>query len=771
MEDIEQKLVEALEECKRLKGENYRLKQLLKQYQVPSITNKEASVNTRKQEILKERLELFRNLFKGREDVYAVRWEYENGKAGYSPATFKKGENKNYLPITDKVIYEHLSGKKIIGVYPMLKNETCWFLAVDFDKTNWEEDVRAFMDACNAVHVPASIERSRSGNGGHVWIFFNEAIPAHSARKLGNFLLTYTLNRRYQVGFDSYDRMFPNQDTLPKGGFGNLIALPLQRYPRESGNSIFVDYNFNPYPDQWEYLSKIKKLSLGNVEKIIGKKNQIGPFTNRKSETIAVREKQPSELNVVYKNGIIIPKTNLPPSLLNKIIRLATFNNPNFFKAEANRLSTYNIPRVIDCADILEDYFILPRGCLEELKEVVEKNGVELRVKDESNLSNMIDVEFYGQLTAQQDDAVNNLLNHRNGILSAPTGFGKTVVAASLISKRKVNTLVIVHTKQLIDQWRGSLSIFLKIDAAKIGQIGGGKNKANGQIDIATIQSLNYKGIVKDVIKDYGQIIVDECHHISAFSFENVLKKAEASYVHGLTATPTRKDGLQPIMKMQCGPIRYKISAKNQAKVRPFQHILVPRKTTFKSKRIGNDVTLQELYKEMIHDENRNELIFNDVLKELEMGSSPIILSERVEQVEKFEKMFTGFAKNIFVLTGGMKKSEEESRLKKLQSISDDKERLIIATGKYIGEGFDHAVLDTLFLAMPISWEGTLLQYVGRIHRIHDSKNAVKVYDYVDHREETFRKMFEKRKKGYKSMGYIEHGRALNESNEQMKLF
>ncbi|WP_240510107.1 DEAD/DEAH box helicase [Virgibacillus profundi] len=375
-------------------------------------------------------------------------------------------------------------------------------------------------------------------------------------------------------------------------------------------------------------------------------------------------------------------------------------------------------------------------------------------------------------MTSQQEEAVQSLLKFENGILSATTGFGKTVAAASLITKRKVNTLIIVHRKQLMDQWKQRLSSFLNLDINKIGQIGGGKNTAKGLIDIATIQSLNYKGEVKDSILEYGQIIVDECHHISAFSFENVLKQAQATYVHGLTATPTRKDGLQPIMTMQCGPIRYKVSAKQQARVRPFKHVLIPRRTSFKSKS-NNKGNIQSLYKEMIKDNQRNQMIFNDVLKELDNGASPIILTERLEHVRKFETMFKGFAKNIIILTGGMSKRESQNKLKQLEEISDQKERLVIATGKYIGEGFDNAVLDTLFLAMPISWKGTLQQYVGRFHRIHDNKNIVKVYDYVDHREEIFNNMFEKRKKGYKAMGYITEGAdtIAGINTEQMELF
>ncbi|MEC5422926.1 DEAD/DEAH box helicase family protein [Virgibacillus sp. C22-A2] len=774
MKNHNYQLQKALEECEQLKKENNQLKKLLKLHNIPIELNQNQSQNSQlysKEKKIKDRIKLFRNLFKGREDVFAVRWEYDNGKKGYSPA--RDRQRQNLLPITDQVIYDHLIGKRIIGVYPMLKDETCWFLAVDFDKNNWKMDASAFIEVCKSHKVPVSIEISRSGNGCHIWIFFENSIPANLARRLGNVLLTRTLEKRYQLGIDSYDRMFPNQDTLPQGGFGNLIALPLQHFPRKSGNSVFVDENFNAYPDQWSYLAKIRKMDRKEIESIVKKNHQIEQSTFVVNESTSSKDKLPIKLTIILKNGIYIPKDGLPSKFINEMVRLATFNNPEYFKAQANRLSTYKIPRMIDCTDNQQDYLILPRGCLEDLRKLLKAKNIELIIKDEMNSGKPFAAEFHGQLTGQQEDAVQNMLNYQNGILSATTGFGKTVVAASLISNRKVNTLVIVHRKQLMDQWKERLSTFLNIDTSKIGQIGGGKNSANGAMDIATIQTLNYKGKVKDYILEYGQIIVDECHHISAFSFESVLKKAEARYVHGLTATPTRKDGLQPIMAMQCGPIRYKVTAKNQARVRPFNHVLIPRNTPFKSKLNREEKNIQTLYRELVKSNSRNEMIFNDVLKELENGASPIILTERIEHVREFELMFKGFAKNIIVLTGGMNKKDIQNKLEQLESISDEKERLVIATGKYIGEGFDNAVMDTMFLAMPISWKGTLQQYVGRLHRLHDDKNVVKVYDYVDHREEVFRNMYEKRKKGYKALGYIMEGSDSpeNESTQQMKLF
>lgn len=796
MQNLEQQLQLALNECIRLKEENKYLKDLLKYHNINpdlDISLQNNNIEITKNQKIQERINIFKNLFKGRTDVFAVRWESRNGKAGYTPACANEWhstlckkpaikcmncQHRKLLALTDQVIYDHLSGKNTIGIYPLLQDETSWFLAVDFDKKNWKLDVQAFMDTCKEFNVPASVERSRSGNGCHVWIFFNEAIPASLARKLGNMLLSKTIAKRFDVGMDSYDRLFPNQDTLPNGGFGNLIALPLQGGPRKNGNSVFVDENFLPYHDQWLYLKHLTKMTRQNVNAILKTQYEhvdIIPLRETSGQTLLDNNKivLPNELIILEKNGLYIKKDSLPPFFMQKLILLATFKNPQFYKAQAKRLSTHNIPRNINCWDDTQDFLILPRGCTEDLINLLNHYSIDYSFENQTNAGMKIDTHFKGNLRLDQEQVVKKLKGNSNGILSATTGFGKTIVAAAMIAERKVNTLIIVHRNQLIEQWKKSLALFLSIDETEIGQIGGGKNKSTGIIDIATIQSLNYKGTIKEQVTQYGQIIVDECHHISAFTFEQVLKKANSKYLLGLTATPTRKDGLQPIMEMQLGPIRYKITAKDQAKVRPYEHILVPRYTNFKSSIKNEEKRIQALYKELIDDSNRNQMIFDDVLNELDKGAMPLILTERVEHAFYLESKFKKFAKNIVVLTGKLSKKEEKEQLKRLENLADDEERLIIATGKYIGEGFDHARLDTLFLVMPLSWKGTLQQYVGRLHRLHNDKTKVKVFDYIDKKEPMLNAMFDKRLIGYKSMGYniIEGSLSSQIKPEQIKLF
>ncbi len=353
-----------------------------------------------------------------------------------------------------------------------------------------------------------------------------------------------------------------------------------------------------------------------------------------------------------------------------------------------------------------------------------------------------------------QQEAIAKLLAHDLGILSASTAFGKTVVAISLIAARKTNTLILVHRRQLMDQWKERLTTFLEVPRKYIGTIGGGKGNVTGQIDIAMIQSLGNKGIIKDLVADYGQVIIDECHHLSAFSFEQVMKQVKAKYVLGLTATPIRKDGHHPIIIMQCGPIRFRVDDRQQATIRPFDHVVIPRTTKFVLPDTSDVSKMHEVYAALAVDERHNELIFDDILHTLDKGRSPILLTERTSHVEYFAQRLKGFAKNIVVLRGGMGKKQRQALADEISNIPDDEERILIATGRYIGEGFDDARLDTLFLVMPISWKGTLQQYVGRLHRLHHNKSEVQIYDYVDINVPILRRMYDKRLHGYRNMGY-----------------
>ena len=742
----------------------------------------------------RDKIALFRSLFRGRDDVYPQRWENaRRGKAGYAPACgnewvtglcdkprIKCGacSNQAFLAVTDKVIDGHLRGRRTVGVYPILPDETCWFVAVDFDKRTWRQDAEAFLAACRSKRVPAALERSRSGNGGHVWVFFAEPVPATLARRLGAHLLTETMERNPDIGFVSYDRFFPSQDTLPAGGFGNLIALPLAGGPRVSGNSLFLDDGFEPWPDQWAYLSSLRRLSLAEASEIVDEANRQGrivglrlPIDDEDQEPWAAPPSRrlslprisaplPERVDAVLGDRIYVPRAGLPPALVNRLIRLAAFQNPAFYSAQAMRRSTFGIPRIVACAELLSHHIALPRGCREALEGLLEDLGIGVHLRDERNAGRRVETAFLGDLTPEQNAAAAAVLAHETGVLAATTAFGKTVVAAAVIAARGTNTLVLVHRRQLMEQWIARLAAFLDLPASAIGQIGGGKRNPTGIVDVGVIQGLVRKGEVDDIVADYGHLVVDECHHLSAVSFEAVACRARARFVLGLSATVTRKDGHHPIVFMQCGPVRYRASAKAQARQRPFEHRAVLRPTAFRMpvEADGEHPPIQRVYAALAADEERNDLIFNDVLQALEAGRSPILLTERKDHAQYFADRLARFARNVLLLRGGMGIKQRREVMQRLKDVSENEERVLIATGRYVGEGFDDARLDTLFLAMPVSWKGILAQYVGRLHRLHPVKREVRVYDYVDDVVPMLRRMSEKRIRGYGSLGYSVKG-------------
>lgn len=747
------------------------------------------------------KITLYRTFFRGREDVYPRRFESaKTGRSGYQPACQNEWvreickkpkikcrdcDNKNYMPVTDQVIRNHLMGFDpsanspkdfTIGVYPLLVDETCWFLAADFDKDTWKEDVIAFLETCKTHNVPAVLERSRSGNGGHVWIFFSEPTPASLARRLGSYLLTRTMEHRPEIGLDSYDRFFPNQDTMPKGGLGNLIALPLQKKPRDRGNSVFVNENFEPYPDQWVFLSTVRQLNLQEVEAVVDEASDFGgiigirlavtdeeddepwtapPSKRRKEKPITIP--LPDSISLVLGNQIYIAKDDVPPPLNNQLIRLAAFQNPEFYKAQAMRLSTFDKPRIIGCCEDFPNHLGIPRGCLDDVIDLLRFHKIKPKIIDERFPGNPIDVQFQGILRPEQQEAADAMLSEDIGVLSATTGFGKTVIAAYLIAQRKTNTLVLVHRRQLLLQWHAQLASFLDLPASQIGQIGGGKRKPTGEIDIATIQSLSRKNVVDDIVGEYGYLIVDECHHVSAWSFENVVRQCKAKYVTGLSATVTRKDGHHPIIFMQCGSVRHRIDDRKQAEARPFNHKAIIRKTGFTlPEAIQGDErpSIHQIYSALVSDEKRNDMIVTDVLNAKNNKRSPVVLTERVQHLKYLADRLSSKVQNVFVFQGGMGAKQIRFLKEQLTNLPEDEERLILATGRWLGEGFDDARLDTLFLTLPISWRGTLTQYAGRLHRLHYMKKEVLVYDYVDFDVPVLARMFEKRRRGYKSIGY-----------------
>lgn len=726
------------------------------------------------------KLALFRRLFRGRADVFPMRWESKAGKSGYSPACanewrpgvcekprIKCGDCsfRQLLPLTDQVLYKHLAGEIVIGVYPLLPDDTCYFLAVDFDEADWREDVTAFAQSCRELDVPVALEISRSGNGAHAWIFFERNVPAYEARLLGSAIISHTCERTRQLTLGSYDRLFPNQDSMPKGGFGSLIALPLQKRARAFGGSVFVDETLEPYPDQWALLASIQPMQVRDIApatlRASGGRHPLDvadltddddakPWQRTPEKTQKLTCPLPASVRVTLANQIYFSKSELPQSLINKLIRLAAFQNPEFYKAQAMRLPVWNKPRIIGCAENYPQHIALPRGCLDDVQALLDENKVELVLHDERFAGEPIDVRFVGKLRSDQEAALAALLVHDTGILYAPTAFGKTVTAAALIAQRGVNTLVLVHRTELLQQWKERLQAFLGADKTKIGTIGGGKAKPTGIIDIAVMQSLSRQGEVSKQVKNYGQIIVDECHHLSAFSFEALLKAAWAKYVLGLTATPVRRDGQQPIIFMQCGPIRHTASRPESA---PADLAVTPLWLS-RSIVVPEGTGIQDVFLQVCSDTERTAKIVAEVGDVFDQGRKILVLTERTDHLKAIEEQLVGRVENLFTLHGRMSKKQRAALIGELEALPADAPRVILATGKLVGEGFDHPALDTLVLAMPVSWKGTLQQYAGRLHREHASKADVRIIDFIDSGHPALLRMWSKRQAGYKAMGY-----------------
>lgn len=808
-----------------LEEENKRLKSLLKEHGIPFETcSHDCSIAASKSTkptassvrlSLQEKVGLFKSIFKGREDIFAKRWYSDTTKkSGYQPVCerewnrefcdkrkYKCAEcpNRQFAPLSYQHFYNHLAGKDafgrdVIGLYPMLNDNTCFFLCTDFDDKScehgYQNDVLAFVGVCKEWDVPCYIERSRSGNGAHVWIFFDGAITATKARRLGKSILAEAMNKDVHLSFKSYDRFFPNQDTLPEGGMGNLVALPLQGNARRNGNSVFVDEQFQAYPDQWNFLLNIQKISESTIDDILQKRaSSLGELTKSSeskpwdvpaTEAIA-KSDFPSSITLTKANMLYIPLLGLSEKTVNYFKRMAAFHNPEFYAKQGMRLSTYDIPRIISCSELHDDYLAIPRGCEDAVINILEDHDVKYNIEDKTYHGRKINVSFKGELREEQQKAMEYMLSYNIGTLSATTAFGKTVFAIAMIAQRKVNTLILVHRKSLLDQWKKQLEEFLEIneeidnntikskrkkDKSPIGVLCSGKNTIHGIIDIALIQSCLEENEIKPFVRDYGMVIVDECHHVSSVSFEQVLKQVRAHFVYGLTATPIRKDGHQPIIFMQCGKIRYTADAKSQMNRQNFVRTLIPRFTSFRN--VSSETkTYTQIVEALATDEMRNKLIVDDVRKAINDGRTPIILTNLTSHVRVLAEMLSPYANHVVSLIGADSAKEKRQAMEKLEEIPATESLIIIATGKYIGEGFDYPRLDTLFLALPISWKGNIAQYAGRLHRDYDNKNEVRIYDYIDIRVPLCDSMYRKRLKGYASVGYGVP--KSSEGNEELK--
>ena len=734
------------------------------------------------------KLRLFRDLFRARDDVFAVRWEnHGRSRTGYSPRCANEWQrgvcgkpkvrcggcgNQAFVALDDRQLLAHLQGRQVVGIYPLLPDDRCWLLAVDLDRGSWRTDVQALARSCRSLDLHPAIERSRSGNGAHIWFFFTDPVPATEARRLGFTILTAAMAHGATLGVDSYDRLFPSQDVLPSGGFGNLIALPLQRSARDAGNTEFLDHQLQPHRDQWSYLASIPKITPqrltelivdGDDDRALGLRLDTEltdePWRPRRTLRDRLSETRlPDSIEATLADRIYIDRSTLPPALAHAIRRLATFSNPMFTELQRMRLSVARTPRVIGCFEDLDGYLALPRGCLTDVVSLLKDLGVNLDLRDKRVDGEALEFEFRGELNESQRSAAQAVLRQDAGVLCAPPGWGKTVLATKLIAARGRSTLVLVHRKPLLEQWTERLSEFLDIGPKSIGRLGAGRRRLTQQVDIAMVQTLARRDDLHDLVRAYGHVVIDECHHVPAVQVERVLSAIPARYITGLTATPYRRDGHQPIITMQCGPLRHAISSPTPHVASTLARRLVRRDTSFDPSVLPPEASIQEIYAAVANDTNRLDLVVADIRELVREGRAVVVLTERRDHLTRINESLCDEIPNLVVLHGGIKPKARHAAMAQLAQQAADEPRLILATGRYLGEGFDDPRLDTLLLTMPIAWKGTVVQYAGRLHRSHAAKRDIRIYDYVDADVPVLRRMYAKRVRAYNDMGYMSAG-------------
>jgi superfamily II DNA or RNA helicase len=709
------------------------------------------------------KIELFRSLFAGRDDVFARRWDNERtGKHGWSPEVRGGWANarrpdREYLPYTDEVVERHLAGDIHAGLYPLQRGDTCRLLACDFDGSGWALDALAYLDAARAAGVPAVLERSRSGDGGHVWVFFDGSVPASSARRIGVHLVREAMTVRAELDLASYDRLFPAQDFVPKGGsFGNLIALPLQGGCRKRGTTVFLDpTTLAPFEDQWAFLSRIQLFSIDAVTEMSRSLGELpmGPdaATYRRPSALSAGPKPPPRIAAEAKAMLAIDRIGMPPALLAALKHLGSLHNPIFYEKERQRFSTWDTPRFIRSYRETLDQLLLPRGLRDKAARIVADAGSELIITEGCAADGSIDAPLLATLSPEQVLAKDALGDVDLGVLVAPPGSGKTVIGCALIAHHRVPTLVIVDRTHLVDQWRARLVTHLDLSAKQVGQVGGGRNKPTGIVDVAMAQTLAQRDDLPELTARYGLVIVDECHHVPSVTFERAVREIPVRRWVGLTATPYRRDGLQALMTMHCGPVRHTMTAPLGGTLRTMN--LIVHQTDHWATEEGQHI--QATFRGLVEDAVRTTAICEDIVFSARAGRNCLVLSRWTEHLDALTETLATKGVEALVLKGQMGKKARAAVIDRLSAPPADNMGIVLAaTASLVGEGFDCPPLDTLFLAFPIKFKGNVVQYVGRVLRPTDTKTRVEVHDYVDTHIPALARMHDERRSAYIALGF-----------------
>lgn len=759
--------------------------------------------------------DFFMMFCRGRKDVYDLRYTNpKTGKNGYYTQCFnrwdrgchiqkkdgvrcKDCELRAYKPVTLPLIKAHMNGtdpngNDVVAIYPMLENNLCQLLVFDFDNhakgaeqedyanidDSWKEEINALRRICKNLNVDAMVERSRSGRGAHLWIFFKEMIPARLARKFGFALLEKGAESVNLKSFKYYDRMIPAQDALPEAGLGNVIALPLQGMALKSGNSAFVDENWNAYEDQLKVLAGTRRLTRQEIEDYLSLWYSTG-FTSEDNGTDAPWDKN-SEIEagsvkgvvrIVLADRIYIDSSGMSNKTKRQLRRMATFSNKQYFQNQAMDMPNYDESRFIYLGSDEGKYIVLPRGLREDILKKFDNAGISYKIEDKRTQGRELNISFKGELRESQIPAVETMLENETGILHAATAFGKTVVCCDMIARRGISTLILVDRADLMNQWIKRLDEFLDIDEelpeyqtktgrtrkrkSLIGNLQGAHDTLTGIVDVAMIRSLKKKDGFHPMLKEYAQVYFDECHHAASESAIEVLQEINAKYVYGVTATPKRGDGKEKINEFLLGPIRYRFTAKDRAEEQNIDHLVYPRFTrTVKSHHLSKTPYGNDAYELIRNNDVRDEQIIRDVADCVQAGRTPVVLTKYVDHANKLSERLKTCADRLILLTGANGTKARRAQVEELNRVDDSESLILVGTGSLLGEGFDFPRLDTLFMATPVSGENVVEQYVGRLNRDYDGKENVIVYDYVDSHIPKFDKMYAARLKAYKKIGY-----------------